>query len=277
MAFDYIKARKDWAVGDKERDKNYVVSKDIDEYDNLQYGEDPIFNLLDIYRPKNNDEYLPIIISIHGGGWFYGDKELYKFYTTDLVSRGFAVVNFNYHLAPESNYPQPLKDILLVFDYIYKNKDLYKLDINNTFIVGDSAGAQLNYQINLMLSNKKYADLFDFKVENKLNIKAIALNCGCYAITIKPFKPTGVAALYLGDNYKKYKNTLDMSKYLTNNFPPAYVMSGYKDFLKFFAKPMAKKLKRKNVEHVFHLRITNNIAILCNNEETEFFKKYISK
>ena len=34
---------------------------------------------LDVYRPKQaQGEDLPIIISVHGGAWMYGDKERYQ-------------------------------------------------------------------------------------------------------------------------------------------------------------------------------------------------------
>ncbi|MFR5151238.1 MAG: carboxylesterase family protein [Ruminococcus sp.] len=58
---------------------------------------------LDVYRPKQaQGEDLPVIISVHGGAWMYGDKERYQYYCMSLAQRGFAVVNFTYRLAHES-------------------------------------------------------------------------------------------------------------------------------------------------------------------------------
>ena len=39
---------------------------------------------LDVYRPKatNIEENLPVIVSVHGGGWVYSDKEGYQYYCT---------------------------------------------------------------------------------------------------------------------------------------------------------------------------------------------------
>ncbi len=64
---------------------------------------------------------LPVIISIHGGGWFYGSKELYSHYCMRLAARGFAVVNFSYRLAPEDKYPAAVQDICTVLHWVQRH------------------------------------------------------------------------------------------------------------------------------------------------------------
>ena len=47
---------------------------------------------LDVYFPENmENEKLPVIIDIHGGGWMYGDKELNKPYCLTIASKGNVV------------------------------------------------------------------------------------------------------------------------------------------------------------------------------------------
>lgn len=41
---------------------------EVTRIDDLQYGEDPKWNLLDLYLPKNVKGKIPVIINIHGGG-----------------------------------------------------------------------------------------------------------------------------------------------------------------------------------------------------------------
>lgn len=80
--------------------------------------QDPRWQILDLYRLKNREgEKLPVIVivSVHGGGWSYGDKERYQYYCTSLTQRGFAIVNFTYRLEPEFKYPASLEDTNLVF------------------------------------------------------------------------------------------------------------------------------------------------------------------
>lgn len=102
-------------------------------------------NSLDVYRPKatNIEEKLPVIVSVHGGGWVYGDKEGYQYYCMSLAQRGFAVVNFSYRLAPESKFPASIIDTNLVFGWILDHAEEYGFDTENIFAVGDSAGAHM--------------------------------------------------------------------------------------------------------------------------------------
>lgn len=74
---------------------------EVERINDLSYGPDPKWNLLDIYLPKKRTGKVPVIISIHGGGWVYGTKETYQFYGLGLAKEGFAFVNFNYRLAPD--------------------------------------------------------------------------------------------------------------------------------------------------------------------------------
>ena len=111
--------RKSFKEGDDKRDAGLKTPDDIKRYDNIVYGRDSVWQVLDVYRPKALEgKKLPVIVSVHGGAWVYGDKERYQYYCMDLAKRGFAVVNFTYRLAPEFKYPAPLEDTNLVFAWI---------------------------------------------------------------------------------------------------------------------------------------------------------------
>ncbi len=109
MSKESEKLRAEFKKADDIRDAGLSTPDDIIRYDNICYGEDKKWQMLDVYRPKDKkDEILPVIVSIHGGGWVYGDKERYQYYCMNLAERGFAVVNFTYRLAPEFKFPSPL-------------------------------------------------------------------------------------------------------------------------------------------------------------------------
>ena len=57
----------------------------------ISYGSNAEWQKLDVYRPKDAARRLPVLVSVHGGGWVYGDKGRYRFYAMDLSARGFAV------------------------------------------------------------------------------------------------------------------------------------------------------------------------------------------
>ena len=68
--------RKMFREGDRKRDAGLTTPESIQRYDDILYGTDTDWQILDVYRPKESDgKKLPVIVSIHGGGWVYGDKD----------------------------------------------------------------------------------------------------------------------------------------------------------------------------------------------------------
>ncbi len=286
------KIRHDWKENDARRDAGLTIPEDLDRYIDLKYGPYEE-NLLDVYVPKGASKALPAIISIHGGGWVYGNKELYQHYCMRLAQRGFAVVNFTYRLAPEHRYPAALEDCFAVFCWVSKHHKEYFIDYDNLFLVGDSAGGQLAHQCLTILSNPNYRKLFDLTIPDDFRINACALNCGVYALGVNRFfKPSSSSMMsdYLPENYQPYLDQLTVKHYMTRDFPPTFVMTAYYDFLRLTAKPLYKKLKRLGVEtefhlygdsehkeiaHVFHLDCRSAVADQCNDEECAFFLRHL--
>ena len=131
---------------DKKRDAAIPLPSGVTECRNISYGPYGNASLLDVYYPEGTTAPLPTIVSIHGGGYVYGSKEIYRRYGMDMARRGFAFVNFNYRLAPKWRFPTPLGDTNSVMEWICKNAARYHLDPSRIILLGDSAGAQLTSQ-----------------------------------------------------------------------------------------------------------------------------------
>ncbi len=154
--------RTAWKMSDRLRDTGLTDPESVTRIDNIVYGPYGHFNLLDYYRPKDTEgQVLPLIISIHGGGWVYGDKELYQYYCLSLAERGFAVINFNYRLAPEDPFPAALQDIRRLLTWTAQNGERYGFDPKKIFLVGDSAGAHLASWTATMLTSPAYRALYE--------------------------------------------------------------------------------------------------------------------
>lgn len=285
--------RRQFKEGDDIRDAGLTTPEDVIRYDDIAYGKDSEMQVLDVYRPKDAEgRILPVIVSVHGGGWVYGDKERYQYYCMSLAQRGFAVVNFSYRLAPEHQFPAPVEDTNSVFAWILDNKDKYGMDVENLFAVGDSAGGQILSLYADICTNEEYAKEYDFQVPEGLKIKAVALNCGQYNM-----EDTSDMTRQLMEEYLPEKGTqeelrrISSDLYITDQFPPAYVMTAEGDFLREQAPYMYGKLKEKNVfcelheysspkeklMHVFHLNMRSEDAKRCNDDECEFFRKFIGR
>ncbi len=285
--------RAQWAQSDAIRDQGLTPPAGITICRDIPYRKDPEM-LLDVYYPEGTQEPLPAIISIHGGSWCYGDKELYAHYCMRLALRGFAVVNFNYRLAPEHPYPAALRDCAAVLHWIAESGASWYIDPGKLFVVGDSAGGQLALQLLTMLSNPRYAALFPFSCPEGMQVLACGLNCGCYWLPFTRFFPPRamgqVFDAYFPRDYVPLLPQLKPEKYITKDFPPAFVMSAQNDFLRFMAPRLHKQLCRagavshlkiygskaqKDIGHVFHLDCRSPLADLCNDEQCAFFRQYL--
>lgn len=284
--------RIEFKKGDDIRDAGLTTPKDIIRYDDIVYGADPKWQSLDVYRPKTADgKKLPVIVSVHGGGWVYGDKERYQFYCMNLAQRGFAVVNFTYRLAPEHKYPASLEDTNSVFTWILAHGEEYNLDTNHIFGVGDSAGAHNLGLYADICTNPEYAAEYDFAPPKGFVPTAIALNCGAYYIDItQKDLTTELMADFLPEKGSARElRLIDVATHITDNYPPTFFMTSTEDFLKPQVSIMAAKLlekdipfilryygnKDKRLPHVFHCDIRSEDAKLCNDEECEFFRKFL--
>jgi acetyl esterase/lipase len=287
------KMRLEWAEGDARRDAGVIDPEGLKRYEDLRYGEHPE-NLLDVYCPEDAQGCLPTIISIHGGGWFYGSKKLYSHYCLKMAKRGFTVVNFDYRLAPENKYPAAVEDCCAVLEWVKNHGGEYHIDTNNLFMVGDSAGGQLAFQVLTMLTSPKYRKFFSFAPPEDVRINACGLNCGCYFMPLSkwlpPQKMGAIFVAYFPEDYMACVPSLKAQKYVTKHFPPAFVMTSRNDYLRFMGPPMHWLLKlkggesvlriygkksQKEIGHVFHLNCKSELADRCNDEQAAFFRKHM--
>lgn len=235
------------------------------------------------YMSDENRKY-PVIVSVHGGGWFYGDKELYSHYCCLLAEHGYVVVNFNYRLSPQNKYPAAIEDVAYMVRYIHENSQILGIDMDNFYMVGDSAGAQLTANYCIIASNSDYREKLDFFTYDLLP-KKVCLNCGAYNMAERN---DNVSAWYLKnavteEQYKLFKDQLD---YVNADFPEAYLMYSVNDDLSSHTKVLDEVLNKVGIAHitkaygqnnpdsghVFHMNMYNPEGILCNEEECAFMR-----
>lgn len=225
-AIDVKKWNESFQREDNERIIYYNEPDDASNLDSERYASNSLF---DIYYPVELDAQTsyPVIVSVHGGGWFYGDKELYSYYCCHLASKGFAVVNFNYRLAPQNKYPAAIEDVAYIIHYIHENAGMLHLDMEKFYMLGDSAGAQLTANYCIIAGNAAYRSKLDFFTYDRLP-KAVCLNCGAYEMDKRE---DNISDWYMKKEDGSYavseeqrKLFLSQLEYLTKDFPPAYLM-----------------------------------------------------
>lgn len=273
---------------DAKRDRGLKTPEDIRRIDRIPYGPDARWNTLDVYRPRGKAGKLPVIVNIHGGGYVYGSTKQYQFYCMGLAQRGFAVVSFNYHLAPKYKFPTPVRDTNLVMEWICRKAEIYGFDTDNVVIVGDSAGAQLASQYAVICTDPEYAKIMEI-TPPEFTLRAVGLNCGMYDLKKRAGEIPGNKLMidYFTKDPSVYGKKLDVLFHVTEKFPPAYLLSAKGDFLVEQCRPMAELLRSKGVPceyriygdektgHVFHLDMRSDLARKANDEEIAFIREHL--
>ncbi|MFA6240233.1 MAG: alpha/beta hydrolase [Candidatus Hydrogenedentales bacterium] len=110
----------------------------------IPYATVSPFQKLDIYLPNEGSGPFPVIVSIHGGGFSFGDK-----FGGDLrpaltgLARGYAVAAVNYRLSGEAPFPAQINDVKAAIRFLRANAANYQLNTSKIAVWGSSAGGGL--------------------------------------------------------------------------------------------------------------------------------------
>lgn len=286
-----------FTIGDLKRDLGWVPPTDVEAIENVSYGSCDKWHLLDLYRPKDTEGKLPVLLNIHGGAWVYGDKKVYAPYCMYLATQGFAVVNASYRLAPKHTFPAPLEDVGAMVEWVVDHAEEYGLDVSNLFFVGDSAGAHLATAYTAIQLNEAYANSFPgIKVDERFIPKGLLLNCGVFDMEVEWKKQGRALTPFLTDLLGE-KPTVESVKqmspaqFITSDFPSVHLTTSNGDFLRKHSYRLKEVLEKKSVEvvfkeygekkkpqgHVFHLNLKNKVGQECNADQLEFVKQMMKK
>ncbi len=281
----------------KKQDEKRIATLEIPnvlENDSIPYASDgDPYHLLDVYAPLGATGKLPTIIDIHGGGWYYGDKELNKIYCLNLAKAGFRVVNISYRLAPYASLKEQIQDICTAINYIFDNAEALEIDVNNLFITGDSAGAHFTGLIVNLQSDEEMQKAFECSV--KARFKAVCYTCAAFYVEKLATLP--IVRLYfkpiLGKNARKTP-VFPYSSFRPEHAKhvPSFFITCDGDFLQKQTVDGYEKLTALNVDtelvNILKDKQTNKLTHVYNviqpywtesKEATDkmiaFFKKYI--
>ncbi len=111
----------------------------------VAYGTDAN-QKMDVYLPQNRTADTKIIVTIHGGAWFSGDKIDMNFILDSLRKRlpTYAFVNINYRLAfaPLNVFPSANNDVSNALSFLQSKKAEYIIS-DKSVLFGLSAGGHL--------------------------------------------------------------------------------------------------------------------------------------
>jgi len=99
---------------------------------------------LDLYIPKRDKGGRPpLIVWVHGGGWFQGSKENCQALGLGFVERGFAIASINYRYSQDAVFPAQLEDCKAAIRWLRAHASEYGYDASRVGVWGSSAGGHL--------------------------------------------------------------------------------------------------------------------------------------
>ena len=231
----FYKQRADFERSTAARDKELTFPEDVCETKDIRYSEDACdAHRMDIFRPKGREqEVLPVIVNIHGGGLVLGSKEFNRFYCAKLSEQGFLVYSLEYRLVPDCTIFDQISDLSLAMEAIRERLSRDQGDAEHVYAVADSGGACLLTYFAAMQNNRELADAAHI-TPSKLPLRALGLISGMFYTTC--FDQIGLfLPKYLyGRNYKKgafapYVNPEHPA--VVGSLPPCYLVTSKKDHL----------------------------------------------
>lgn len=95
-------------------------------------------------RTDLKDKVLPALIYVHGGSFYGGSMMAVNDIVRAFADMGpYRVFNLEYAWAPEHSFPSALLDCYNSLKYLHDHANELKLNIDNFYMSGDSAGGNL--------------------------------------------------------------------------------------------------------------------------------------
>ncbi len=105
----------------------------------VSYGPHAM-NVLDFWQAEG-DGPRPLLVYIHGGGWYAGDKKQGPARFRPFLEKGISYAAINYRLTGEAPLPAPVHDAARAIQFIRSKAAEWNIDSKRIALTGGSAGA----------------------------------------------------------------------------------------------------------------------------------------
>ena len=213
----------------------------------LPYTNRPDGVALDIYLPEEGPGPFPVILYIHGGGWFLGHKRnvnmepfLY------VLQRGYALVSVDYTLSDKAEFPTQVYEVKTAARWLRENAEKYCLQAEKIALWGDSAGGHLAALAGISSAAGELEDLSFGSPDQSSAVSAVVDWYGPadfftmreqqkeMGVSMQPAQGCSMEELFLGsllDDAPDKVKAANPETYISPASPPFFIQHGDKDFV----------------------------------------------
>lgn len=247
---------------------NLKVIKDV------SYGKDNN-QKMDIYLPDTANNS-PIVLMVHGGGWYRGDKEMQTSVENKKdrwTSKGIIFISIDYRMIPEADPAVQAQDVAKALSYVQNHASQWGGNFNEIILMGHSAGAHL---VSLISANpQRYSNL-------KPWLSTISLDSGAYDVTLRMTQPhPKLFDNAFGKDPEFWKITSPIN-FITSNAPPmllvcstqrSFISCGESEIFQNKAKQLGVRVELLK-EDLTHKQINDNLGL--DNSYTRDVERFMS-
>ncbi len=114
------------------------------ETETVVYGYVEGASLLADFARPDTAELLPLVLSVHGGRWYYGTRhDTGAIDIRQWAEMGFAAMTIDYRLVTCTPAPACYQDMLCAIRWAHANGHKYRIDTSRIYLIGMSAGGHM--------------------------------------------------------------------------------------------------------------------------------------
>jgi len=225
-----------------------VIPPDVEVIHDVEFGKggDTILKL-HIVRPKLlPKDPMPVVIFVHGGGFYTGNKGIGVRRLIPLAQRGYFGVTIDYRLSGVAPFPAQIEDCKCAVRWVRAHAKEYNLDPRRIGAWGGSAGGTLVALLGLTGGMREFEGKGGWEKESssvqavcnwfgRMDIYKTALEEKARGVTAENWEMNGVAqrlSVLVGgviwENPEKCKRASPIT-YVKKGAPPFLIMHGEKD------------------------------------------------
>lgn len=223
------------------------------EVRDLAYYDGPDFDdqkhRLNVFVPPGKGPH-PVIVFVHGGGWFFGDRaertEPYTKLGRRFASRGILTVVISYRLSPKHKHPAHIEDVSRAVAWTFANVEKYGGDKGRIHLMGHSAGAQL---VSLAACDPRWLGKHELQPSQLAGVIAISGPFDVKHLGRSLFTNMVLVVPAFGDDVKNWRD-VSPATHLGEGDPPPFLVAwadGDPEILRHDGRLFATALQRRGV------------------------------